>query len=348
MGHNVKVLVPIAYGKSDWNGNRITTNKCTQDGVELLPFRYMTMSKYGERGFNARSAIRILKISIHKLLKGFHPDIIHAHTLGFDSTIGVWLKHHYGCPLVVTTHGSDTIRPFFQGRKKSLKSFCDGADCVVGVSTALTDRLRSTGTTTQLQVILNGFQPHYLTDEPNKTPNTFIQVGHLLKQKGFDTTIRAFAKIKDTHSNAKLTIIGQGAERRELEELCQSLGLKESVCFLGQVSNRRVMEEMKEHQYFVMPSVREGFGIVYLEAMANHCITIGTQGEGISDLIRDRYNGFLVPPGDYNAICQVVDWCEEHPYEMNDIAQQGALDARELTWEKNARTYQVIFEEVCS
>lgn len=344
MGHNVKVLVPIAYGKPDWNRDRIAANKRIQDGVDLLPFRYVTMSKYGKRGFNFHSAICMLRIQIHKLLGKFKPDVIHAHTLGFDSKIGVWLKHRYNCPLVVTTHGSDTMHPFLKGRKKSLRSFCDGADCVVAVSTMLANKLRSTGTSTKIQVILNGFRTHCPMDWIKKRPYSFIQVGNLLKQKSFDITIRAFAKIKGNHSDAELTIIGQGPERKNLEDLCQSLNLKDSVCFLGQVPNYRVLEEMRKHQYFVMPSVREGFGIVYLEAMGNHCITIGTQGEGISDLIRDQYNGFLVPPRNYDAICQVVDWCEKHPCEVQTIVEQGALDVRELTWEKNARKYQAIFE----
>ena len=347
-GHDARVIVPIACGKTDWKGNRVGARKWIADGVEILPVRYVSLSGYGERGFNATSAVLALGIHLKKLLNGFRPDVIHAHTLGFDSTVGAWLKKRFQCPLVVTTHGSDTSVLWEQGRMADLKRFCDDADCVVGVSTALTNKLRATGTSTQLREILNGFRPRYLSEKLDKIPDSFIQVGHLLKQKGFDTTICAFAKIRQTRPNAKLTIIGQGVERQTLEKLCQSLKLEESVRFLGQISNSQVLEEMGKHQYFIMPSVREGFGIVYLEAMANGCITIGTQGEGIADLIRSGENGFLVPPGNPDAICQVVDWCESHPHERQTIAQQGLLDARGLTWEENARKYQELFEEVCS
>lgn len=347
-GHDARVIVPIAWGKTDWKGNRFAAQKWAADGVEILPIRYVSLSGYGEGGFNAASAISALGICLGKRLDGFRPDVIHAHTLGFDSTIGAWLKKEFQCPLVVTTHGSDTSVPWERGRMAELKRLCDDADCVVGVSTALTNKLRATGTHTQLREILNGFRPRYLPEGPDKAPDSFIQVGHLLKQKGFDTTIRAFAKIRQTRPNAKLTIVGQGVERQTLEKLGQSLELGESIRFLGQISNSQVLEEMGKHQYFVMPSVREGFGIVYLEAMANGCITIGTQGEGIADLIRSGENGFLVPPGNPDAICQVVDWCESHPHERQNIVRQGLLDARGLTWEENAHKYQKLFEEVCS
>lgn len=347
MGHEVKVLIPIAYGKKDWDGNRIKVKRRTQDGVELLPLRYISLSKYGEKKFNTHSAIIASKVRLYKDLDKFQPDIIHAHTLGFDSSLGAWLKNRYNCPLVVTTHGSDTTRPYLQGKKDMLKAFCDTADCVVGVSSSLINKLKDTGTTTQLRVILNGFRPQHLLENTRKIPCSIIQVGHLIQQKGFDITIRAFAEIKRNFPNATLTIIGQGIERESLEELCCSLDIENSVSFLGQVKNSRVMQEMSKHQYFVMPSTLEGFGIVYLEAMANNCITIGTIGEGISDLIKDRNNGFLVPATDPTAIYQIITWCEEHPFEAKSIAQQGASDAKELTWEKNASSYDRLFKEIC-
>lgn len=347
LGHEVRALIPIAWGKADWSGSRRASTPRTEDGVQILPLRYVSLSGYGEKSFNAHSAIRALSREAKSLLGDFHPDVIHAHTLGFDSTLGGWLKRRYGCPLVVTTHGSDTSVPWQQGRLDSLKGFCDDADRVVGVSSALTRMLADTGTDTPLMEILNGFRSRFLPEQPEKVPNSFIQVGHLLKQKHFDTTICAFAKIRGTCPDATLTVIGQGPERSTLEQLSQSLGLGDSVRLLGQIPNREVLAEMGRHQYFVMPSVREGFGIVYLEAMANGCITIGTQNEGIADLIRDGYNGFLVPPEDPDAICRVVDWCHCHPAQTQELVRQGVEDARGLTWEKNARRYQALFEEVC-
>lgn len=346
LGHRVRVLVPIPYGKRDWDGSRVSASPRRADGVELLPLRYLTLSKYGEGGFNTRSAVLALRPRLSALLRDFQPGVIQAHTLGFDSQVGAWLKEHLGCPLVVTTHGSDTSIPVEQGRAGELKPFCDHADRVVAVSSALADKLRTCGTKTPISVVLNGFQPRFLSGDTPKVPLSFIQVGNLLEQKRFHVTIRAFAAIRKQYPEAYLTIIGQGPAREALEALCRELGVEDSIRFLGQVPNEAVLAEMAKAQFFCMPSVREGFGIVYLEAMANGCVTIGTAGEGIADLIVSGKNGFLVPPDDPDAIASVINWCLQNPEQMETIARQGRKDVQGLTWENNAAQYIHLFNEL--
>ena len=165
----------------------------------------------------------------------------------------------------------------------------------------------------------------------------------MIKQKHFDTTLHAFAQLKMKYPTACFTIIGQGGERGLLESLAEDLGVRGSVRFMGQMPNEVVMSEMAKAQFFCMPSVREGFGIVYLEAMASGCITIGTEGEGVADLIENGKNGFLVPPEDPDAIVRVIEWCLEHSEESESIAQQGRRDALSLTWECNAAQYIDLF-----
>ena len=142
-------------------------------------------------------------------------------------------------------------------------------------------------------------------------------------------------------------MIGWGREQENLKNLCISLGVSDSVRFVERIPNAEVLAEMAKTQFFCMTSVREGFGIVYLEAMASSCITIGTQGEGIADFIENGKNGFLVPPDDPEAIVQVMEWCLAHPQEAATIAARGEAAARELTWEANAKKYLELFAFLC-
>lgn len=344
MGHRVRVIVPTPIGKRGFcRGERFRSSVAMIDGAEHFFIRYLSLSNYGAGGFNTRRAIAAIARRYDRLFAGFTPDVIHAHTLGLDSDIGAWLKGKLHCPLVVTTHGSDTSIPYEQGRLDWLAEKADLADHVVAVSSALAKKLADSGTKTPISVILNGFRIQALPAATEKEPCSVIQVGHLIAQKHFDTTLRAFARLKETQPAACLTIVGHGPEQKALEQLAQVLGVSNAVRFTGQLSNEGVLAEMSRAQFFCMPSVREGFGIVYLEAMASGCITIGTEGEGIADLIESGKNGFLVPAGSPEAIVQVVEWCLAHPQEADAIRQRGKRDAMALTWEVNAKKYLALF-----
>lgn len=346
LGHNVRALILVPVGKGGRIGSALGLRHRLEyhDNVELYELRYLSLSNYGDRnGFNISSALCAVRTQYRRILDGFQPDVIHAHTLGFDSEIGAWFKKKLECPLVVTTHGSDTSIPLEQGRAAELKKFCDAADHVVAVSSALAKKLQTCGTHTPISTILNGFRVGNIPAKKEKTPFSLVQVCHLIPQKKVDVTIRAFAAIQKQHPNATLTIVGQGGQRQVLEQLCEELGISHAVRFLGEIPNSDVLQEMSKAQFFVMPSVREGFGIVYLEAMACGCVVIGTEGEGIADLVESGKNGFLVPPDNAEAIAQVIERCDAEPESTLQIALRGQQDALGLTWEKNGEGYIELF-----
>lgn len=350
LGHRVRVIVPIAIGKRDWDGNRFSSSarRREQDGVEIYIMRHLSLSNYGKGGFNRACALRVLAAKADELLEGFAPDVIHAHYLGMSCELGAFLKERLGIPLVVTSHGSDASIPVEQGRGAELRRYCDKADAVVAVSSALAGKIRSCEIRPPLSVILNGFRIHDLPEGGTDRPPSIAQVGSLDWQKRPHITLRAFARILEARPGMVLTFIGQGPEQASLRKLSRDLGISGFIRFLGQLPNPKVLVEMAKAQFFVMPSVREGFGIVYLEAMASGCVTIGTEGEGIADLIVSGENGFLIPPDDPDAIVQVIEWCLRHPDETAAIAERGRRDAMGLTWEKNASQYIDLFKEMIS
>lgn len=346
LGHKVRVVVPLAVAKRDRNGKRLSAGmaKHSIDGVEIYDIRYLSLSKYGKRHFNASSAKAALAGKLSQILEGFTPDIIHAHTLGFESELGAWLKKKLNCPLVVTTHGSDTHDPYRYGQIGDLKRWCDKADYVVAVSSALAEKLRRCGSKTPVRVILNGFRIDNLPQAREHVPFSMLQVSSLIPRKKADVSIRTLAKLKESYPGMRMAIVGEGGEKARLLALCEELHISDSVDFLGQIPNEQVMEEMARAQFFVMPSVREGFGIVYLEAMACGCIAVGIEGEGIGDLIVNGKNGFLVPADAPDAIVDVISWCFENPEEAHCIAEQGRKDAMCLNWENNATQYISLFK----
>ena len=347
LGHNVRVIIPNGVGKKGRNGSRFGAPVmcAVADGVQMCDVRYVTLSRFGNRYFNTASAIAAIRLHWTRLLDDFQPDVIHAHTLGFDSEIGFWLKKKLGCPLVVTTHGSDTYVPYGNGQKNVLKHYANQADTIVCVSSLLRRTLEDCQVDTDMKVILNGFNVSSSVIE-EKEPNRVTQVGSLIPSKKTDITIRAISLLRGQEIAANLTVIGSGEELDNLKKLCSDLNMDEHVLFTGQLPNPQVHKHLAHSAYFVMPSVREGFGIVYLEAMAAGCITIGTEGEGIADLINHGENGFLVPADDPAAIARIITDCRANPEWAKKIALRGKEAALGLTWEKNAQQYLALFGEL--
>lgn len=350
-GSTVRVLILTPFGKSRDNASRFETglkHQCA-DGIDLYYLRYLSVSNWGaENGLNSKLAVMALKPKLRDLISDFKPDIIHAHTFGVSCDVGYWLKRELNVPLVVTTHGTDTLKPLQQGRLDYLKNSCNQADAVVTVSSKLKQQLAVCHSLTATYTILDGFKTDSVPSEHIKKVHSMIQAGHLIVQKGNDITIKALRLLHHKYPDFTLTIVGQGSQRESLETLCADSNLTAAVKFTGQLDNRQTLKLMADSQFFCMPSINEGFGIVYLEAMACGCVTIGTAGEGIADLIENGRNGFLVPPHNPQAIADVIEKCLADPNLMNHVIEKGKQDVRELNWPNNARQYIELFSRLIS
>lgn len=348
LGHRVRVIIPAAMGKKARNGRRIDKPLLISkaDGVEMYDMRFLSLAKYGRKRFNEASAFATVKLLWNWLFKDFKPDVIHAHTFGQDSEMGVMIKNRLGCPLVVTTHGGDTTVRVNNGELDKLYKFCEHVDVVVAVSKALEGRLRTCGTETEIRTIHNGFHDEGITDSVEKVPCSCLQVSNLIELKQIPVTIRAFAKIHKKHPQARLTIIGRGPDREMLEKLCGELGISDVVTFTGQLQHHDVMEHMSRTQFYIMPSVREGLPISYLEAMGMGCVIVGTATEGIAEVVDSEVNGILVQPGDYETIAARVCACIEDPAKAERIAGAGRKTAQNMTWNHNAQKLLALFQEL--
>lgn len=117
-------------------------------------------------------------------------------------------------------------------------------------------------------------------------------VGSLYKLKRIENTIVALNNAY-TDKSFQFHIVGDGAEMKKLKNLTKALNIEQNVLFYGKLSRDSAQKIMANSDYFVMVSNPEAFGLVYIEAMAKGCITIGTKKQGIDGVIKHKYNGFL-------------------------------------------------------
>ena len=344
-GHKVRAIVPVAYGKKTKELSRLTWPivRTEHDGVEIFYIRCLSLSERGQHGFNPMAAEAAVRLHKNALLRGFTPDVIHAHAILFGGRLGAFFKKVCSVPLVITTHGGDTDVSLTQEQNARARRICDAADRIAAVSPAYEKKTRQIGTKTPISCILNGFNLSLAADGV-KPPHSLIQVSSMIVRKHMDLTIKAAAELKKLYPDLTLTLVGKGVERSRLEKLCSELCMLDYVNFLGFLSNGEAMKKMAENKIFLMPSTEEGFGIVYAEAMACGCVTIGTQGEGIDGFIQDGVNGYLVKPNDVDDIIKTVRRCFDEPEKAAAVAGKGKEDVRSLTWQENARKYLELFE----
>jgi phosphatidyl-myo-inositol dimannoside synthase len=119
--------------------------------------------------------------------------------------------------------------------------------------------------------------------------------------KGVDVTIRALPQIVKVFPEVKYLVIGRGDDRPRLERLALELGIAERVVFAGFVANEELPNHYRLADAYIMPS-QEGFGIVYLEAMACGKPVLAGDADGALDPLQDGLLGWRVPHRDPNAV----------------------------------------------
>lgn len=119
--------------------------------------------------------------------------------------------------------------------------------------------------------------------------------------KGVDVTIKALPQIAKTFPNVKYLVIGRGDDRPRLAKLAADLGVAERVIFAGFVPTENLAEHYRLADAYVMPS-QEGFGIVYLEALACGVPVLAGDADGSADPLQDGKLGWRVPHRDQGAV----------------------------------------------
>jgi glycosyltransferase involved in cell wall biosynthesis len=171
---------------------------------------------------------------------------------------------------------------------------------IISNSDHTTKRLKASNCKKQIVTVPLGVDVENILMLPvHDLESDIIFAGRLLKNKNVDLLIEAVAKVKRTKADVRCLIIGVGPERKNLERLVSERGLKNNVTFLNFLEDHNELYSlMKASKMFVLASVREGFGLVVVEANACGIPVITTTHEhnAAQDLIKEGQNGYLTKP----------------------------------------------------
>lgn len=359
-GCEVKVISPVPYApwpltilKKKWQSYASVPAKDKIEGIEVHYPRYLEFPRsflLEQAGFMMYLGMRGL---LKRLSKEFHFDLIHAHVALPDGHAASFFQREYQVPVVITVHGQDFQSTLHRGEKAKarLAEVLGAADKVITVSSKLKRMVQDEPFAPKIEVINNGIDLEDCQGTGGMKPSSgnikLISVSNLKKTKGLDLTLQALPSLLPKYPALTYYIVGEGEERQNLENLVDALKLRNHVVFLGRLTHPEAMKEMAAADIFCLPSWQEGFGVVYIEAMAQGVPVIGVQGEGIEDVIIHGHNGLLVRPQNVGDIAEALDSLLSDASYARRLAEAGRdTVAGGFTWSENAGKTRQIYQRL--
>ncbi len=152
---------------------------------------------------------------------------------------------------------------------------------------------------------------------------TLLLVGGNVQRKGIQTIFKSLKQLIQEYPNISLLVIGKNQNIPKLKFIATKLGIEQHVEFTGWVNPTDIHKYYQDASIFVMPSLMEGFGLVFLEAMSNGLPVIGGHSGGIPELIEDNENGVLVSPRNTNSLTAKISMLLKDQKFRNKIIQNG-------------------------
>ncbi len=288
--------------------------------------------------------------------------LAHAH-FGPGACYALPYCTRFGLPLVVTFHGYDV--PLLLSRARFLPAnlpywACSRwlfrrADLLLAVSEDLRRLLIRAGAPSEKTAV------HRLgvdTETPARIERDdgeiiVFMAGRFVEKKGFEYGIRAFAAALKEYPALRLRLVGDGARRRDYEQLITDLGLVEKVEMTGVLAHQKLLEAMRRSDLVLVPSVtarsgdREGIPLIVYEAASLGMPTIASRHGGIPEVIEEGVTGLLVPERDEVALAKALQQLAENPTLRHSLGKAARTKAqREFDLRQRVAALEARYDEL--
>lgn len=361
-GNRVVVLHPYynALGKIKHVFNRYSHRilQSEQDGITVIYGEIQLFVPHALYPVKWRDQILSYRMKkyLMKHLPDFHPDVAAVHFPMISHNYVKELLH--GIPSMAVFHGTD-VRQLASMDEVAKQERLKELNELYSRFAFRSPKLRSTGYENGIDikksdVIISGIPENLIAKRKailEKGTNPvfrLIYAGKLVKQKRIEYVLEALNLVKDK-IDFKFDLIGDGSEHNMLIECVKSLGLSDRVHFHGRKPREEVSRMMIEADAFIMVSTNETLGLVYLEAMAQGAIAIGSKGEGIDGIIVNGENGILADPFSVediaNSIFRVASMSKE---ERNRIIINAYDYVKGMTDQSMSNFYLSLLKSISS
>jgi len=280
-------------------------------------------------------------------------DLIHGHGM-FGIPAGLvarFIAEQQRRPFVVTVHGCDVNQLMYHRKQIYVETF-EKASAVIFVSKALLERAKSYGYSAKnAYVVPNGFDPNVFKPMDKATVRKELGiylentkyvgfVGSLDEVKRADKLVDIFEKVKRRVQGVRFIVVGEGHLKHFMKKLARKMHL--DILFTGTVTQEMVAKYMNAMDVMILPSRREGFGAVVIEAQACGTCVIGSSNGGIPEAI--GFDEYVVAEGkDFeDRIAQRIVQVLEEGYDREKLIER----AKDFTWERIVQMEKGIYEQV--
>jgi glycosyltransferase involved in cell wall biosynthesis len=150
-----------------------------------------------------------------------------------------------------------------------------------------------------------------------------LSVARMYPRKRLADLLHAAALLRARVDGVQVRIVGRGPEWDAISRLHAELGLGDTVVLLGDLTRERLAEEYVNASVFCLPSVQEGFGIVFLEAMAAELPVVACRVAAVPEVVLHDATGLLVPPRDPGALAETIERLIREPALARRLGQEG-------------------------
>lgn len=164
-----------------------------------------------------------------------------------------------------------------------------------------------------------------------------LAVARLYPRKNLGALIAAARDLKARRIGARFRIVGNGPERRTLERLVRRYRVEDVVELAGYVSDEALPAEFARAAVFCLPSLQEGFGIVFVQAMAAALPVVACRATSTPEVVTDGVHGLLVSPEDNGALADAIESLLHDDATRSRMALAGCGHAAQYTLERSAR-----------
>ncbi|CAB1055281.1 hypothetical protein D1BOALGB6SA_14 [Olavius sp. associated proteobacterium Delta 1] len=314
---DVKVIAPVPYVPGwmklpTYEGYLRVPRKENLNGLEVLYPRYVVTPRIGRAFYGLSYFVSVWNCARKNAADSKVILTYWAYPDGFGSVL---LGKKRGLPVLLGGLGCDINDAENDRIRRRMVSFAlRKSEHVMSVSAAMKRKMCYLGVPEDKVIVIpNGVEEKFkpikqsearnqidlgIVDSTDSKEKWILYIGRFSSEKGLETLLKATKVLAERGSKVRVILVGNGPEKKKLENMSIAIGLSKILRFVDEVSHEKVPIIMNCADVFCLPSIREGWPNVVMEALACGIPVVASNVGGLPEIIAHHDYGLLVPAGD--------------------------------------------------